>query len=98
MAEEQTFEQALAELEQVVRDLEGDATGLEDSLAKYEAGVGLLKFCYARLRHAEQRILQLTGESDDGQPQTTPFRHSAAAVEPDRSTPKRRRKADDGLY
>jgi exodeoxyribonuclease VII small subunit len=98
MADERTFEQALAELEQVVRDLEGDATGLEESMAKYEAGIGLLKFCYGRLRQAEQRILQLTGEDDEGRPQTTPFRH-ASAVEPDRPAPKRRRKADDeGLY
>jgi exodeoxyribonuclease VII small subunit len=94
-ADDLTFEQALTELEAVVRDLEDGTTGLEEGLARYEAGVGLLKFCYAQLRQAEQRILLLTGADEDGKPVTEPFRH-VAAVEADRPGPKRRRKADDG--
>src|SRR4051812_23727115 len=94
-AEELTFEQALADLEAVVRDLEDGTTGLEEALARYESGVGLLKFCYTQLRQAEQRILLLTGADEDAKPVTEPFRH-VAAVEADRPAPKRRRKADDG--
>src|SRR5579871_1398650 len=92
-SEDLTFEQALAELEAVVRDLEDGAIGLEGALARYETGVGLLKCCYAQLRQAEQRILLLTGTDEDGKPLTEPFRH-VAAVEADRPAPKRRRKAD----
>jgi exodeoxyribonuclease VII small subunit len=72
-----TFEQALAELERIVRDLEDGQTGLEESLARYERGVGLLKRCYGQLSQAEQRIVQLTGVDDDGRPITQPFGHAA---------------------
>jgi exodeoxyribonuclease VII small subunit len=72
-----TFEQALAELDRVVRDLEDGQIGLEESLARYEQGVGLLKRCYGQLREAEQRILQLTGVDEEGQPLLQPFQHTA---------------------
>jgi exodeoxyribonuclease VII small subunit len=88
-----TFEQALAQLEEVVRELEDGQTGLEESLARYEAGVGMLKRCYAQLRQAEQRILRLNGLDDDGKPILQPFEHSATA-EPERPAAKRRRKEE----
>ena len=47
-----TFEQALAELDRIVRDLEDGQIGLEESLTRYGQGVGLLKRCYAQLRQA----------------------------------------------
>lgn len=72
-----TFEQALADLERIVRELEDGKTTLEESLARYEQGVGLLKHCYGQLRHAELRILELTGQDDAGNPITKPFSHSA---------------------
>ena len=81
------FEDALAELEQVVRDLEDGEIGLEDSLSRYERGVGLLKRCYGELRLAEQRILKLTGADEEGRPLTEPFAHAASAD----AGPKRRR-------
>jgi exodeoxyribonuclease VII small subunit len=74
-----TFEQALAELERIVHDLEDSQTGLEDALARYEQGVGLIKHCYAQLRQAEQRILLLTGTDESGQPALKPFEHTATA-------------------
>jgi exodeoxyribonuclease VII small subunit len=77
-ADDLSFEAALAELEAIVRVLEGGETGLEQSLAQYERGVGLLKHCYGQLRQAEQRILLLTGEDGDGQPLTRPFEHAAS--------------------
>lgn len=89
-----TFEQALAELELVVRDLEDGQTGLEESLARYEAGIRLLKGCYQQLARAEQRILQLTGADEDGNPALVPFDHSATA-ENARPSGRRRRRADD---
>jgi exodeoxyribonuclease VII small subunit len=88
-----TFEQALAELEKIVRDLEDGNTGLEDSLARYEQGVGLLRRCYAQLRAAEQRILLLTGEDGDGRPITNLFDHAATL---ETAEPKRPRKRADG--
>ena len=74
-----TFEQALAQLEQIVRELEDGQTGLEEALARYETGVRLLKRCYHHLSQAEQRILLLTGQDEAGQPITQPFDHTATA-------------------
>ena len=72
------FEQALGELEKILRDLEDGTTSLEDALARYERGVGLLKHCYGQLRDAEQKIRQLTGLTEDGKPDLKPFDHTAS--------------------
>jgi exodeoxyribonuclease VII small subunit len=90
-----TFEQALAELEGIVRELEDGQTDLEQALSRYEQGVGLLKRCYAQLQQAEQRILLLTGQDESGLPVTRPFEH-AATLPPARPASRRRRKQDDG--
>jgi exodeoxyribonuclease VII small subunit len=71
------FEQALAELEQVVRRLEDGETSLEEALTHYEKGVGLLNLCYRQLREAELRIEKVTGQTPDGQPLTERFEHAA---------------------
>ena len=94
-ADNVTFEQALAELEQIVRELEDGQTGLEESLARYEQGVGLLKRCYAQLRQAEQRIVLVTGEGADGQPVTRPFEHAATLGLATGEARRRRKKPDD---
>lgn len=85
------FEQALSELERILRDLEDGTTTLEDSLARYERGVGLLRQCYGQLRDAEQRIQQLAGLTADGKPDLKPFDHTAAVEKP-----KRRPRGGDG--
>jgi exodeoxyribonuclease VII small subunit len=89
-----TFEQSLAELDRIVRDLEDGQLGLEEALARYEVGVGLLKRCYGQLRAAEQRILLLTGVDAEGQPVSEPFDHTATA-EAAKVDARRRRKKDD---
>ena len=88
------FEQALGELEKILRDLEDGTTSLEDSLARYERGVGLLKHCYAQLQGAEQKIRQLSGLTEDGKPDLKPFDHTAS-VEKARP-PARRARPDNG--
>jgi exodeoxyribonuclease VII small subunit len=90
-----TFEQSLAELDRIVRDLEDGQLGLEDALSRYEAGVGLLKRCYAQLRQAEQRILLLTGTDAEGQALTQPFEHTAT-LDAANVDSKRRRKRENG--
>jgi exodeoxyribonuclease VII small subunit len=50
------FEAAIAELEIVVKKLEEGDLSLEASLALYERGVTLSRFCHARLEEAERRI------------------------------------------
>jgi len=50
------FEAAIAELESIVKKLEEGDLALEQSLALYERGVQLSRFCHARLEEAERRI------------------------------------------
>ena len=50
------FEAALAELEEIVKKLEAGDLTLEASLAFYERGVELSRFCHARLEDAERRV------------------------------------------
>ena len=58
------FETALAELDALVRKLEDGDLSLEQSLALYERGVQLSRFCHARLEEAERRIEVLTDRGD----------------------------------
>jgi exodeoxyribonuclease VII small subunit len=73
------FEDALAELERIVRELEDGQTGLEQALARYEQGVSLLRRCYQQLQQAEQRILTLTGQTEENAPVLKPFAHAATS-------------------
>lgn len=50
------FEAAIAELETIVKKLEEGDLALEQSLALYERGVQLSRFCHAQLEQAERRI------------------------------------------
>ena len=54
------FEAAIAELETIVKKLEDGDLQLEQSLALYERGVQLSRFCHTRLEEAERRIEILT--------------------------------------
>ena len=60
--EELTFGAALGELEQIVKSLETGQLELEESLARYERGVALLRACQSKLTEAEQRVTMLIGE------------------------------------
>ena len=51
-----SFEDALLELEAIVRNLEGANTPLEKSIEEYERGVALKKHCEAKLRDAQAKI------------------------------------------
>jgi exodeoxyribonuclease VII small subunit len=50
------FESAIAELETIVKTLEEGDLALEKSLALFERGVTLSRFCHAKLEEAERRI------------------------------------------
>ena len=50
------FESAIAELETIVKTLEAGDLALEKSLALFERGVQLSRFCHSRLEAAERRI------------------------------------------
>jgi exodeoxyribonuclease VII small subunit len=66
----ETFEQALAELEEVVARLEDDSVGLEEALKLFEKGVRLAKRCRTQLEGVERRVEQLLAEAGE---ETAPF-------------------------
>jgi exodeoxyribonuclease VII small subunit len=86
-----TFEAALAEIQQVLDDLENGAIGLEESLQRFERGTALLRRCHALLESAERRIELVTGRTADGQLLTAPF-DSAATHQPEQPQAGRRRR------
>jgi exodeoxyribonuclease VII small subunit len=54
------FETAIAELEQIVRELEGGKVPLEQSVAMYERGETLKARCEELLKQAEARVEKIT--------------------------------------
>ena len=58
------FESAMEEIEQVVEQIESGELSLEESLAAYEKGVGLVKFCYQKLNEVEKRIEVLVKDKE----------------------------------
>ncbi len=71
-----SFEAALAELDQIVRDLEGGRGKLDDAIAAYERGTALRRHCEAKLAEAQARIDRIVVGPDgkaDEPPVTAPF-------------------------
>ncbi len=57
--EELTFEQALDQLDQLVRRMESGELGLDESLQAYKRGADLARFCQGKLADAELQIRKL---------------------------------------
>lgn len=67
LIEEMSFETAMAELEQVVTQLERGDVALDASIALYERGAALKAHCEAKLKSAEEKVAAIT-LNGDGQP------------------------------
>ncbi|MDP7142402.1 MAG: exodeoxyribonuclease VII small subunit [Alphaproteobacteria bacterium] len=67
-----SFEDAMAELESIVRNMESGDTKLEDSISAYERGIELKKHCEKKLRDAQSKIEKIT-INDDGAATAEPF-------------------------
>lgn len=67
-AESLTFEDALRQLEERVRDLERGDVPLERALALYEEGVALVRACHDRLDAADKRIVELSADPAGARP------------------------------
>ncbi len=65
--EPKDFEEALLRLEGIVKDLEKGELSLETSLARYEQGIRLARFCSEKLEQAEKRI-ELLQVTESGEP------------------------------
>ena len=58
--DEKSFETALSRLNEIVSALEGGSAPLDQSLALYEEGISLVRFCTEKLDAAEAQIKVLT--------------------------------------
>jgi len=62
--EPKRFDQGMAELEQIVQRLDAGELPLEEALAAFEAGIGLVRMLNQRLAEAEARVEVLTRDAD----------------------------------
>ena len=67
-----SFEQSMARLEEIVSQMEKGDVPLEQALALFEEGSGLLRECTGQLDQAEQKVTLLTA-GRDGEPLEGPF-------------------------
>ena len=67
-----TFESALSRLEEIVRAMESGSAALDSSLALFEEGVGLVKFCTKALDTAEQKV-KILQKDENGNVVESPF-------------------------
>ena len=68
----QTFEKALARLEEIAAEMESGDLGLEKMVASFEEGQKLVKICSSKLNEVEKKIEMLVKKSD-GTETTEPF-------------------------
>ncbi len=59
-----SFEDALAELERIVKALEGGQQKLEDAIGAYERGAALRAHCEAKLAEADARVQAIVAAAD----------------------------------
>ena len=69
--QEPTFEQAQAELEQIVEQLERGQAPLEEALELWERGEKLYAFCRAKLDAAEGRVEELARRAEESRATST---------------------------
>ncbi len=60
--EELTYEEALAELEEIVSALEGEQNRLEEAIKLFERGQALAARCGVLLEAAELKVKQVAGD------------------------------------
>lgn len=64
-----TFEQAMAELDTLLRSMEDGALSLEETMKAYEEAVGLIKHCQEKLAQCDRKITVLKTTLDGVQEQ-----------------------------
>lgn len=62
--DEMSFEEAMAELEQVLGQLERGDVALDASITLYERGNALKKRCETKLKEAEEKVAAITLDGD----------------------------------
>lgn len=71
------FEEALKKLQEIVEELESGNIPLDESLAKYEEGIRLVRLCQKKLQEAKKKIEVLV-KTKDGKVKIEPFEEESA--------------------
>lgn len=58
------FSEKMNELDKILRNLEGDSVSLEEALAEFEKGIGLVRECRQYLEEARQKVTMLTEDGE----------------------------------
>ena len=89
--EKLSFQQALEKVDEIADQLASGQTELEETLANYEEGIGLLKHCYSVLQNVEKKIQLLTSVDPNGAVETEEFDNSATTMDESGKTRTRKR-------
>ena len=77
--EKLSFEEALGELESVVRSLEEGKCPLDEAIKTFERGIGLKNHCDTKLKNARLKVEQIL-ENSDGTVSRKPFLNEEATI------------------
>jgi len=89
------FEDAVGEIQDIVRQLEDGDLGLDESLQKFEVGVRLIRGCHTTLEEAERKIKVLTDVDADGNPVLADFDASSTIEANKKSAGRRKKQSED---
>ena len=82
MEDKPTFKEAIEELEKITDELESGELELEQSLARFERGVELIRYCQEKLDSAQSKVEALV-ESLDGEIKRVPLDESTECADED---------------
>jgi exodeoxyribonuclease VII small subunit len=74
------FEKSFQQLERIVQRLESEELPLDEALRLFEEGIGLSRFCHARLSEVEKKIELILADAK-GQPRIEPFEETELGTE-----------------
>ncbi len=79
---EKSFEEAMARLEAIVAELEGEDRGLEEQFALFQEGMSLARLCDKKLGEVEKSV-EIVLKEAAGEWKTEPFDPAGAADQDD---------------
>lgn len=81
---ERTFEEAMARLEEIVAAIDSEELGLEKQFALFKEGMGLARFCDAKLTEVQKSVEIVLKESGE-EWKTAPFEEEDGGDDDDRN-------------
>jgi exodeoxyribonuclease VII small subunit len=79
---DRSFEEALARLESIVAELEGEERGLEKQFALFQEGMELARFCDRKLSEVEKSV-EIVLKASNEEWKTEPFEAGGAGESDD---------------